>query len=225
MSETTKWRIAQKLEIRWWKRYLGKKDVRTYLEWKRNYWQAFLEPLRDIVQTDGNQRILDAGCGPAGIFMLFSETADVPSAARRIVAVDPLISRYRELPHFDPGNYPNVLFLESTMEDFRYRDKFDLVFCLNALNHVSDIRGAAQVLIDHLKSDGRLILSIDCHRSSFMKEVFRKVPGDALHPHQLDLGDYKGLIDACGGRIVREYLSKPGRIFNYHVLVVEKVGE
>ena len=48
-----KWRLAQALEIRWWKRYLTGKDKTAYYDWKRTYWSntllellQFLPPLK-----------------------------------------------------------------------------------------------------------------------------------------------------------------------------------
>ncbi len=38
-----KWRLAQHLEIRWWKNYLKSKDKDTYYQWKRSYWNDFIQ--------------------------------------------------------------------------------------------------------------------------------------------------------------------------------------
>ena len=35
---TMKWKLAQFLELIWWKRYLRKKKVSEYVVWKKEYW-------------------------------------------------------------------------------------------------------------------------------------------------------------------------------------------
>ncbi|MEM6726326.1 MAG: class I SAM-dependent methyltransferase [Bacteroidota bacterium] len=79
-----RWRLAQAAEIRWWQRYLRKKEPESYLSWKRDYWENFLEKIQCIVPSQAH--ILDAGCGPAGIFTIFPEN--------QVTAIDPLLYHY-----------------------------------------------------------------------------------------------------------------------------------
>ena len=80
-----RWKIAQFFEAWWWRNYLRGKSIPDYLEWKRQYWWAFLEKIELNVGPEAN--ILDAGCGPAGIFILFPEN--------KVTAVDPLLAIVR----------------------------------------------------------------------------------------------------------------------------------
>ena len=73
MINSLKWNIAQHLELRWWKKYLRNKDADQYLQWKRKYWHAFLKPVAHLIHLDPLKEILDAGCGPAGIFIILKE--------------------------------------------------------------------------------------------------------------------------------------------------------
>ncbi|MEO6151222.1 MAG: hypothetical protein ABIP28_13720, partial [Mucilaginibacter sp.] len=101
MVKTLRWRVAQLFEARWWKKYLAHKDVTTYLKWKRGYWQNVLERIGKNLNMQPGQHILDAGCGPAGIFIILDEY--------KVTAVDPLLDTYSAtLPHFKPGMYPYV---------------------------------------------------------------------------------------------------------------------
>ena len=77
---TFRWKIAQAAEIRWWQNYLKNKSTTEYADWKTQYWENLLEEtgLTFLNESDKenpnkveNLRILDAGCGPAGIFMIF----------------------------------------------------------------------------------------------------------------------------------------------------------
>ncbi|MCB0503337.1 MAG: class I SAM-dependent methyltransferase [Bacteroidetes bacterium] len=215
MATSFKWRMAQKLELKWWQNYLGKKDVQMYLEWKKQYWLDFLSDIQETVQIRSSDSVLDAGCGPAGVFTVIN--------AQNVVAVDPLLEAYEQnLDHFSRAMYPQVQFETSSIEMYRPTILFDKVFCLNAINHVADIELAFDQLFDWLQPQGQLIVSIDSHNYKLLKTIFRWIPGDALHPHQYDLEDYRKFITDRNGEILQEVNSKPGNIFDYWVLVVRK---
>ena len=208
-----RWKIAQWFEIRWWKRYLGTKDPEEYLAWKRAYWSSFLQDIE--LSAPNSLKILDAGCGPAGIFTILDEND--------VVAVDPLLNKYtKHLSVFDASKYPWVKFENRSLEDYSSPNTYDIVFCINVINHVKDLSAANDNLCNSLKNEGALILSIDCHNSRLMKWLFRLIPGDILHPHQHDLGDYEKMLSDRGLRIDRRVRLKTGNLFDYYALVATK---
>lgn len=221
---TFRWKIAQAAEIRWWQGYLKNKPTTDYAVWKTKYWQDLLAEIglnhkntdlsRDSREGD---KILDAGCGPAGIFMIFKN--------QDVDALDPLLDEYAaKLPHFRKENYPNVQFFSQPLESFSdKKDVYDTVFCLNAINHVADLQRAFDVLVDATKSGGTLVVSIDAHNYGFLKTIFQALPGDVLHPHQFDLAEYSAMLTSRGCRIERTLLKKSEFIFNYYVLVATKL--
>jgi len=206
-----RWRLAQFFEIRWWQRYFAGRDTQTYLDWKRAYWRDFLD--KSGIELKPGAFVLDAGCGPAGIFMILDDC--------RVDAVDPLLDRYEQkLPHFQRADYPNVRFFNEPLETFNRENQYDAVFCLNAINHVADL----DLSLDHLaaltKPGGTLAVSIDAHNYQWVKKLFRLFPGDVLHPHQYDLEEYKEMLRKRGGRVVREVLVKREGVFSYWLLVL-----
>jgi 2-polyprenyl-3-methyl-5-hydroxy-6-metoxy-1,4-benzoquinol methylase len=214
---TFRWKLAQAAEIRWWQGYLKNKPTTDYAVWKTKYWQDLLKEIGlDAKITEGS-RILDAGCGPAGIFMIFKN--------QKLDALDPLLDEYEaKLPHFRRENYPNVQFFSQPLESFSDKKSvYDTVFCLNAINHVADLQRAFDVLVDATKSGGTLVVSIDAHNYSFLKTIFQALPGDILHPHQFDLAEYSNMLTSRGCRIERTLLKKSEFIFNYYVLVATKI--
>jgi SAM-dependent methyltransferase len=233
---TFRWKIAQAAEIRWWQGYLKNKPTTDYAVWKTKYWQDLLTEIgldavyhselkiknselktdKNDVYTEGS-RILDAGCGPAGIFMIFK--------SQEVDALDPLLDEYEaKLPHFRRENYPNVQFFSQPLESFSDKKSvYDTVFCLNAINHVADLQRAFDVLVDATKSGGTLVVSIDAHNYGFLKTIFQALPGDVLHPHQFDLAEYSAMLTSRGCRIERTILKKSEFIFNYYVLVATKL--
>ncbi|MCO5248688.1 MAG: methyltransferase domain-containing protein [Chitinophagales bacterium] len=213
MKKTLKWKIAQSLEIKWWKRYLSDKNPEKYLKWKKNYWKQVLQEI-GVSDEIKDKNILDAGCGPAGIFMAFENASSVK-------AIDPLLDKYTDLPHFRPRSYPNVGFEKMPLELLDGQMKYDMVFCMNAINHVSDIHLAYDKLCDVVKAHGTLVVSIDAHNHPILKKIFRALPGDALHPHQYDLKEYEQFLIERGFKIKTSFLKTHGRIFDYYILVAE----
>jgi len=209
-----RWKTAQYFEKRWWKNYLSKKDPDEYQQWKQNYWLNFLSEINDWVKPLPDQRFLDMGCGPAGIFMV------LPG---EVTAVDPLIEAYKtQLSQLDPAKFVNVEFIHSRAEEFYCNDPFDIVFSLNVINHVTDIRLALKTLNNCCKTGGQLILSVDAHNHTFLRTLFRFLHFDILHPYQFTLHEYKELLQNEGFAIQGEKCLKKQFIFNYEVIVAVK---
>ncbi|HRI58801.1 MAG TPA: class I SAM-dependent methyltransferase [Saprospiraceae bacterium] len=208
-----RWHVAQFCEIRWWRRYLARRDKTVYLDWKRRYWLDFLQ--KSGLHLPPNTGVLDAGCGPAGIFMiLHDQTVD---------ALDPLLHRYEILlPHFRRSDYPQVRFFNQRLEDFFPDRTYDLVFCLNAINHVADLPHCLDRLAALTRPGGVLALSVDAHNFHWIKRLFRLLPADILHPHQYDLEEYRAMLTGRGFVPDKTVLMKKGSIFSYHLLVALK---
>lgn len=210
-----KWKIAQWFELRWWKVYLRDKNKEQYLSWKKNYWNDLLQRIAGSLAIDDTMRTADLGCGPAGVFIALPEN--------KITAVDPLIEKYEsETPFFTKSDYPNVDFVVSTIEEFTPQNKFDVVFCLNAINHVSDIERAFDVLVQSVNENGKVVLSIDAHNYALLKHFFKLVPGDVLHPHQYNLREYELFLEKRGMKILKTVLVKKESVFSHYLLVAYK---
>lgn len=215
MIKTWRWRLAQFFEALWWKRYLADKEVSTYLHNKKLYWNRIIQRISPSLQLNAEQRILDAGCGPAGIFIIFPQ--------HDVTAVDPLLDTYEEtLPHFHRSMYPNVTFHNQPLETFTAAPHYDIVFCLNAINHVSQLRQAFSMLCQAAKPGGRIVVSIDAHNHQFFKHFFRLQPADILHPHQYDLEEYTTMLTSLGCTILQTERLKKEFFFSHYVIVATK---
>lgn len=212
MKKTLKWNLAQKAELAWWQRYLKNKEVGAYHDWKRGYWQDLLAKISDACEVADGMEVLDAGCGPAGIFMALSNCS--------VDAMDPLLDQYAdELDHFNKADHPNVRFFHSPLEMYEPDRQYDIVFCMNAINHVSDIRLSYDRLVSWVKPGGKLVVSIDAHNHSFFKHLFRLLPGDILHPHQFDLKEYGYFLSDRGMILVKSLRLKHEFFFDHFVQV------
>lgn len=207
-----KWKIAQWAEIRWWKRYLKEKDPTEYKSWKTQYWREFIASILPDLSLNPDSKILDIGCGPAGIFTIFDQYD--------VTAVDPLLDRYEtDLTYFAPKDYPYATFVNAPLEEFKPTEPFDLVCCLNAINHVADLDQSLEQLIQCIAPEGKLLYSIDAHNHAFFKHLFRLLPGDILHPHQYDLQEYEKMLTDRGLTIEKTIQQDDGFFFDYYLIL------
>lgn len=210
-----RWQIAQFFELRWWRRYLARREKTPYLAWKRAYWRQFL--LENDLTPPPGSTVLDAGCGPAGIFMVLERS--------RVDAIDPLLAAYENsLPHFSRADYPRIRFFEAALENFAPETKYDRVFCLNALNHLAELPLALDRLIGLTGPGGRLVVAVDAHKSRFLRRVFQIFPGDILHPQQYTGAEYQEMLQARGCALLSEKILSKSLIFNYILLVAQPLG-
>lgn len=213
-TATWKWKLAQTLEYKWWQNYLQKKDTTEYLQWKCHYWQEVLLTVSKQIEIPIGKTILDAGCGPAGIFItLKGNTLD---------AIDPLLKRYENLPHFQPEKYAWTQFKNIPIEALDETEKYDFIFCMNAINHVNDIDRCYDNLAKALKPNGYLIISTDAHKHNFLKKIFQLIPGDMLHPVQLDIDEYITFLTNRNFDILKNILQKEEKIFDYYITIAKK---
>jgi 2-polyprenyl-3-methyl-5-hydroxy-6-metoxy-1,4-benzoquinol methylase len=213
---TLRWKIAQWFELRWWRIYLHDKDKDTYLQWKKNYWQTLLDKIARDVKIDASKSVIDLGCGPAGIFIALPKN--------KVTAVDPLLNEYEtRTQFFRQSDYANVTFVNSTIEAFESKgSKYDVVCCMNAINHVHNMSHGFEQLKNLCAENGCIIVSIDAHNFSFFKYLFRLIPGDILHPHQYDLNEYINFLQSGTQQTMPPVLLKHEFFFDHYLLVAKK---
>jgi len=230
-----RWKIAQWFELRWWKNYLSSKDKEKYLIWKKNYWKEILLKVAEIVELDSSKSICDFGCGPAGSFIAISQN--------KITAIDPLIYEYeKRTSFFRNSDYPNTTFVRSTIEDFVPESqtcqvssrnlrtwqvsphKYDLVFCMNAINHIQHIELGFDKMKEVCADGGSIIITVDAHNFKLLKYLFHLIPWDILHPHQYTLKEYQFFLEKNGWHIVKSKLLKKGLLFDHYLLAANKSG-
>ena len=212
MSSRLKWKLAQRYEKAWWKKYL-RGNTKEYLEFKRTYWLNIMKILSaDFAE---NKAVLDVGCGPSGIFMVLDRS--------QVTAIDPLIENYEdELPVFSKNKYSWVQFLPTKIEEFEPEQTYDFIFCMNSINHFDNLTLTLHKLSGMMKKEGKLIISIDVHNYTFFKYFIRFSGIDVMHPYQLSLSDYSKLLAKEGFVIKKETILIKRFIFNHLLLIVEK---
>lgn len=217
-----RWKVAQNVELRWWKNYLKNKPVDDYTAWKKDYWQKLINDIASLPKVGLNTnflpnfshpqtKVLEAGCGPSGLYLLFDQC--------QVTAIDPLLDSYKTLDHFNPENHPNTTFLAQPLEAVNANNEFDAVFCLNVINHVRDLSKVVQVLKAAAKKGAPVVISVDAHRHALLKPIFKLIPGDILHPHQYNLQEYLDIFENNGLSLVDKLMYKRESIFDYWILI------
>lgn len=208
-----RWQRAQRAELRWWKKYLSRKDLSEYRKWKVAYWKSLLARLPDVLPAETGADVLDAGCGPAGIFMALSQY--------RVVAADSLLEQYDDLDVFVRDDYPWVEFRAHSIE-LPFGQRFRAAFCMNVLNHVLDLRSALNNMYEAVSESGYLIMTIDVHRTRLFRWLLSVSSFDRLHPHQYSLDDYSGMLADQGFAVMHsEPIWKRGPMAHW-LLVAQK---
>jgi SAM-dependent methyltransferase len=202
-----RWSIAQWFEKQWWTNYLKDRDVEEYLTWKRDYWTKFCNEL----YLDYSKSTIDLGCGPAGLFIL--------PDFKDLTSVDPLLDKYQEsFPlHFQSTN---ATFIHSTLEDFTIDQKFGNVCSFNCINHTKDIDQSVKNIVSCASPNAKIYISVDVHKYQILRFLLRLFPFDILHPHQMNIEDYRSLFVRHHLKIEQEILSKKGNVFDYFVFVL-----
>jgi 2-polyprenyl-3-methyl-5-hydroxy-6-metoxy-1,4-benzoquinol methylase len=213
-----RWKIAQWFELQWWKRYLTGKSKEEYIAWKTNYWMQLMRTLELERTIEEANTIIDFGCGPFGLPLANQQWK------KELTAVDPLLDEYATtIPFFNKQDYSGTHFITLSMEDFSSLEKFNLVFCMNAINHVHSMDKAFDVVVGSAQQNSKIVVSIDAHNFSFFKFLFRLIPGDILHPHQYDLKEYSRFLESRNCKIEQAVCIKQEFFFDHYVLVARKL--
>jgi len=213
-----RWKIAQWFELQWWKRYLSGKSKEEYIAWKTNYWLQLMRTLELERTIEEANTIIDFGCGPFGLPLANQQWK------KQLIAVDPLLDEYAAtIPFFNKQDYSDTHFVTQSIEDFSSSTTYNMVFCMNAINHVHAIEKSFDVVVNSAQQNSKIVVSIDAHNFSFFKFLFRLIPGDILHPHQYNLKEYSSFLESRNCKIEQVVCIKQEFFFDHYVLVARKL--
>lgn len=134
------------------------------------YWNTyrFLPEIKKIIAPIKSSKILDVGCGIASVLHFLDEGEKH--------AIDPLAQQYKKI-----YRYPDDIHLQTGMgENLPYPNRyFDIVFCTNVLDHVSQPKRVVEEMNRVLGDRGYLVLTVDIHNT------FHRESRSPHHPHDL----------------------------------------
>ena len=139
----------------------------------------------DVVRRLRPTRLLDYGCGDGTFLTMLCESSETPS-----IAIGAEIDRSQvEDCRARLGGYSNLQFL-LVDELYRpeYRDTYDVIVCMEVLEHVVDVDPVLDHLNKLLRPGGRLVISVPVETGLplIIKQIARTAAG------WRGLGDYPG---------------------------------
>lgn len=153
MSKATQsWARAQKRERRFYENSarVFSNDSQPYAHFHGEMWTAILAELREIEFLEQGLYV-DVGCGPNPIVALIDHGTKI--------GIDPLMSFYEST-----FTLPSDVRMEvGTIEEMSQIDdsQADLVFTMNNIDHVRDLRAAVHTMRRKLKPTGTLVVGVN----------------------------------------------------------------
>lgn len=158
--------------------------------------------------------ILDAGCGSGDYSFYFADK--YPDA--KITSIDIDSSRVNNSIEIQKktGKY-NVNFKCDDITTLDEKNKYDLICCIDVLEHMNDVEAALSRLLTSLKKNGYIYIHLPLKKekpvffSKYLKE-FHEWAEDEHVAEPLTKEDFAELIKNNGGHIVRQESS-----FNHYL--------
>jgi ubiquinone/menaquinone biosynthesis C-methylase UbiE len=144
-------RVASKqsAELGFWRSWIAEHGSEPEAEYYRKFMMD-MGNVQDIAFFE-NKICLDIGCGPKGSLTWLAN-------ARYAVGLDPLAEGYAE---FGIRQHP-MLYLKAQVEEIPMPSAYvDVVFSMNSLDHVDDLKRACQEIRRVLKPGGHFIGSLN----------------------------------------------------------------
>jgi len=176
--------------------YHQRKDETRILEHNLPYWRALLAALPPEVRFGPDTRVLDLGCGGCGILLALERG--------RLVGADPLMHDYLEKFPF-LRQRADIRWVQATAEEPGIEGPFDVVFCINAFDHVFDPPRVVANIRRLLRPGGSCVLTMNSHNTrlfcGYYRRLYRLI--DHHHPHQYTPDDLCRLFGEFESHVVR----------------------
>jgi len=165
--------------------------------WRKELTESFHEGF-DFFE---GKRILEVGCGAFGAIHYL----DIASLK---VGLDPLCFSFRNIIRQTPSTAHLVAGISEKLP-FK-NESFDVILCLNVLDHVMDPQGSLEEIARVLRAGGILFLNVDIF--NLLPKVFRQVLGllDRPHPHHFSSKEVTFLLERIGFRLAFANEAKLG---------------
>jgi len=183
-------RLLNKYESELFSKMKWAKEFPKHKNEALSYWRTyrFLDDILEIIKVSDESRLLDVGCGIASV-LHFIDKGDKH-------AIDPLAEDYKKL-----YQYPdNIKLIQGVAEEMPYQDGyFDVVFCTNVLDHVSEPLSTIKEIDRVLKKQGHLVLTVELIKHSQKRGLH--------HPYNLDEEVIRKLMDHLNFKVLLKKIS------------------
>ena len=179
------------------------------------YWQKY-RYLNEIIETckiQSNTKILDVGCGISTVLHFIDG---------KKYGIDPLADEYKRL-----YRYPKEINIQKGFsENISFSDDyFDVVFCSNVLDHVTDPQKTIEEIRRVLKNRGYLILTVEIFKEEIERDLAHPYSFTKKDVHSLLRGKFKTTFEKESPWIgLRAYVSGSRNSHNKElIMILEKI--
>lgn len=174
MLESSRWKIAQDYEKRWWQNQADKMDLSFY----KGFAEQVEETLKPFFKIDQNTRILEIGSGAAGII------THLISNYR--YAIDPLEDFYSKQKKFSDYRDKQVNYQQAVGESLPFSiNSFDFIIIDNVLDHCNNPLLVLSEVKRVLDSNGIVFFRQNTYHlwGKLIRELMEFFKIDKGHPH------------------------------------------
>ena len=187
MSNDPIWQHAQEEETECWSGISFKLKNPKYFELKKEYWSKIIDKCGFKDQgIFENKSVLEIGCGPSGLFINFPDHPDYS-------LVEPLLDSYQQLA---PLAFKNQKKHPIPFEDFKNEKKFNIVVCINAIDHCRNIENFIDKMYEVASTNSISIIGVNTHVYGWTARFWRKYQRliDPMHPYQFTGNEYAKML-------------------------------
>lgn len=183
----------------------GYKKTRTEASSK---FSSYTERLRVKADYFCGKSILEVGSG--------NSAALADCGASELVNVDPLMNTYLKFVNGFHKLFPDIVFIHSGAESLPFSDnRFQLVVCVNALDHFNDAQESVMEMARVLMIGGKLLLNVDTKDRNNVR--LRKRVG---HPYSFTQSKLQDLFEGTGMELVYERTLEQGSSHTMHFVKI-----
>jgi SAM-dependent methyltransferase len=206
-----RWTRAQAEEKGFWEKGLADNP----------FYPEYLEFFRKNNILTEDRRICEIGSGPFG-FVSSINNSDLK------VALDPLMDFFQT--KVDPEYYKErgIIPVTGKGEDLEFaNDYFDIVCCINTLDHCEDPVKVLEESNRCLKKDGHLFITLNCYSKpiALLRKTLEWIGiGDVCHPHSYHLSGVKKMLYLHGFKLIDMEIGTIGDVRGKPVSPFKKAG-
>jgi len=186
----SRWQKAQGYEKKFWQSHQDLIFSKKRLSQLEQYSEIIRRVLRRFIKDEEIKVVLQVGCGPLDIIDFW------PLGVK--YGLDPLIDFYNQ---HRQNKRVNVNLINGVGEKLPFTDGyFDLIFLMNAIDHVYDPRQVIAECHRVLRPGRLLYLTLNVFSSpvAAIKKIFDFLGVDKGHPHAFSAEEIKKLITDSG---------------------------
>lgn len=188
VGPASSWHHAQHEEQECWSGVRHKLLSPDYIELKCAYWRKILAKCGVSEAELQNSPVLEVGCGPSGVFLLFP-------ANPHYVLVDPLLDHYRNMaPHL----FGTQHCISEPLEDLgsALNGGFQTVIAINCIDHCRDIHAFIRKLRNLCDDRATVLLAVNTHQRGWTARLWHRFQRflEPHHPYHFTLEGYKELV-------------------------------